>query len=421
MKKSLYPFLIVTLALGLGVTACSKKSSSSSSSSAPSSKYVDLDVKKFDGALALLRNDLKAVASQDQQGFDFTPKEDAGRDDKDFGFSFYYYPEATSSSSSSSSSSASTEPQEYGLNGTLKSLSFRANGLGTDELSANKLVTSTKITDMSLNPLAGMTEYSELALTNQSPAIYTVNDNADGSYREYFDLSGALMAKKAIEAFVTKSYGVTAWTMDRTSYRTLSDEEKTLADGFFTGGKGPTERLCDEADAHVDWITQLKNNAINYQHTIPLTISENDLGQYKMVLTPSKTEMARYLESRVDESSLSLAVRTVVKNDISHYFNAISTWTFSLTYYFTDTTLSKVFVNADVVADPTNLKASETISYANALPAMTGSTEKLPDIRLCSLHLVGNITPYKGDEAKVVLPDLTNYQLIVLPKKQTNP
>jgi hypothetical protein len=418
MKKSLYPFLVLTLAIGLGATACSKNVSSSSS--APSSEYVDLDVKKFDGALALLRNDLKAVASQDQQGFDFTPKEDAGRDDKDFGFSFYYYPEVTSSSSSSSSSSsASTEPQEYGLDGTLKSLSFRANGL--DELSANKLVTSTKITDMSLNPLAGMTEYSELALTNQSPAIYTVNDNADGSYREYFDLSGALMAKKAIEAFVTKSYGVTAWTMDRTSYRTLSDEEKTLADGFFTGGKGPTERLCDEADAHVDWITQSKNDAINYHHTIPLTVSENELGQYKMVFTPSKTEMARYLEGRVEKSSLSLAVRTVVNNDISHYFNVISTWDFSLTYYFTETTLSKVFVNADIVADPAKLKASETISYANALPEMTGSTQKIPDIRLCSLHLVGNITPYKGDEAKIVLPDLSSYQLIVLPQKQTNP
>lgn len=381
---------------------------------------MDLGVDKYDGALSLLRNGLKAVASQDQQGFDFTPKEDAGRDDKDFGFSFYYYPEATSSSSSSSSSSSvSTEPQEYGLNGTLKSLSFRANGL--DALSAKSLVTSTKITDMSLNPLAGLSEYSELSLTNQSPAFYTVNDNADGSYREYIDLSGALMAKKAIEALVTKAYGVTAWTMDRTSYRVLGTEEKTLADGFFTGEKGPTERLCDEADAHVDWITQLKNNAINYQHTVPLTIAKNELGQYKMVFTPSKTEMARYLEGMVGRSSFSKAIQVVINNDISHYFEAISTWTFSLTYYFTSTTLSKVFVNADVVADPSKLKASETISYANALPEMTGSTAKIPDIRLCSLHLVGNITPYKGDEAKITLPDLSNYKLIVLPEKQTNP
>jgi hypothetical protein len=401
MKKQLLPLMVLAFTMGSGACSCSN---TPSSSSVDPNEFFALDEGSYESTIALYRKGLKGVVGQDQQGFDFTPSPSAKRGDTDYGFSFSSYPEEGVSSSSESSG-----PALYGVEGTLDKLSFRANGM--DALSAKGLVTSTKFTNLSLTPLAGLSEYNGLSFSNQSPAIYT--KNTDEGYREYLDLSSALLTKEAIETLVVKAYDVESWTMPRRTYRELSTAEKTLVDSYFTGSQGPTDRLCDDVDAFTDDMVDARADALEKAQTSPLTIEKNGAGSYRLTYAPDTKRSARFLEGRVEASDLPSLAKIAINNDISSFFEAVTNWKANFVFTFTEAGLTDLNLDLNCVADPEQIGKSETISYVNALGLLPLS---LPDLRFSSFHLCGVITPFKGDEAAIVLPDLTTYVTVALPE-----
>jgi hypothetical protein len=401
MKKQLLPLMVLAFSLGSGACSCSN---TPASSSVDPNQFFALGDASFDSAIALYRKGLKGVVGQDQQGFDFTPSPLAKRGDTDYGFSVYSYPEEGASSSSDSA-----EPVLYGAEGTLEKMSFRANGM--DALSAKDFVTSTKFTNLSLTPLAGLSESNGLSFSNQSPAIYT--KNTEEGYREYLDLSNALLTKEAIETLVENAYDVESWVMPRRTYRELSSGEKSLVDSFFTGSKGPTDRLCDDVDAFADDMVDARSDALDKSQTSPLIIEKNGAGCYRLTYSPDTKRSARFLEGRIEASALPTVVQLALNNDISSFFEAVTTWKANFVFTFTAEGWTDLSLDLDCVADPEKIGKSETIGYVNDLGLLPMT---IPDLRFSSFHLCGVVTPFKGDEAVVVLPDLTPYVVPTLPE-----
>jgi hypothetical protein len=400
MKKKIIPFLVLAFSLGTGACSCS---GASGSSAVDLSLYADLDSSEYGAAISLFRKDMKTVAGSDDQGFVFTPAANVGRDDTDFGVAAYLYPDDDEKTSSSSAEESG--PELYGVDGTIESVSFRANGV--DGLSAKEFVSATEIANMSLKPSAGSSELSEVEVTDQSPNVYTVNKIDD--YREYFDLSKALMTKKAFETAVNDVYGTEDWTMPRKGYRALAKEERTLVDSLFTGEKSLTERLCDSVDALVDEMMKTLGGTSDST----LTIAENGLGSYRLTYVPGIKTVARFLQGRVYASSLPRLAQIPLANDISSFFEAVSTWDSDFVFFFTADDFVSSTVDLNCETDQSKLEKSETIDYWNGL--LSPGAYSLPDLRLSAFHLIGAMRPLQGEAAAITLPDLTDYSEVELP------